>query len=290
MIVREGPLVLCVDDAAEWRVYAQLLLEECGYVVATAESAEAAWEALRTTKPDLVLLDAVLPNMDGYEFCRRAQETEDTAWIPMVLWTGNPHEQDRVRAFAAGASEFVSKAEGGERLKAAVARHLGSCRKWRNLRSGPAGDRRGLREFLDALCEAHGVAPARRADLSGTAPADLYPALARLGIGSVPVAQAIARWLEWPYRSEIDPGSILLGILPTSFCRANLVVPVRASLGRSGFVLGNPFDRELLATLVRVAGDDARGRFSVTAPEALLPLFQVFSFDAVAPQFAEPAC
>jgi adenylate cyclase len=101
-------VVLVVDDQAPNRRLLQAVLEPRGYRVVSAESGEEAVRLLSQDPPDVVLLDIVMPGMDGYEVCRRIRADEATAVLPVVMITASG-EQEKLRAIEAGADDFVTK-------------------------------------------------------------------------------------------------------------------------------------------------------------------------------------
>jgi adenylate cyclase len=110
-------VILVVDDVPQNVRLLQAVLEPHGYDVATAGSGE---EALaRVAGVDLVLLDVVMPGMDGYEVCRRLREDERTRFLPVVMLTASG-EQEKRRAIEAGADDFVAKPFDHEELLARV--------------------------------------------------------------------------------------------------------------------------------------------------------------------------
>ena len=102
------PRILVVDDTPENIRLLEALLEPRGYAVITASSGQEALAKLRDQHPDLVLLDVVMPEMDGYEVCRRLREDPATTVLPVVMVTASGSEQ-RVAAIEAGADDFISK-------------------------------------------------------------------------------------------------------------------------------------------------------------------------------------
>jgi two-component system cell cycle response regulator len=101
--------VLIVDDiAANLRLLEAKLLNEY-YEVAVAASGEEALAAVPRWMPDVVLLDVMMPRMDGYEVCRRLKADPATAHVPVVMVTALTDQAERVRGLEAGADDFLSK-------------------------------------------------------------------------------------------------------------------------------------------------------------------------------------
>jgi len=105
----ETARILVVDDTPlNVKLLADLLSTK-GYEVATAASGPEALECIEEWKPDLVLLDVVMPGMSGYEVCRRIRENPGTGILPVVLVTALDPDQERVKGIEAGADDFLSK-------------------------------------------------------------------------------------------------------------------------------------------------------------------------------------
>ena len=102
-----GPLVLLVDDDERMRELVRVNLELEGYTVAEAGSADAGLAAIEEARPDLVLLDVMMPHVDGWEMLRRIQEHYGAGAIPVVMFSGKVDEE--AQAAARGAQGFVGK-------------------------------------------------------------------------------------------------------------------------------------------------------------------------------------
>ncbi|MET0207986.1 MAG: response regulator, partial [Burkholderiaceae bacterium] len=83
-----GDVVLIVDDMPDNLALLHDALDESGYTVLVATSGEAALERAALSRPDVILLDALMPGMDGFEVARRLKRSERTAHIPVVFMTG----------------------------------------------------------------------------------------------------------------------------------------------------------------------------------------------------------
>lgn len=112
--------VLVVDDQPQNIRLLDAVLTPHGYDVRTAASGEETLAVLHSTDIDLVLLDIVMPGMDGYEVCRRIRERTETAYLPVVMVTASGDEQ-KIKALQAGADDFLTKPIDQSELLARVA-------------------------------------------------------------------------------------------------------------------------------------------------------------------------
>ncbi len=103
----EGPLVLVVDDDPALRELIRVSLSLDGYSVREAASAEEALAAIEDTAPDLVLLDVVMPGVDGWQMLQRMQERHGS--IPVIMFSGKIDEQSAAEAEQRGAQGFIGK-------------------------------------------------------------------------------------------------------------------------------------------------------------------------------------
>ncbi|GAB4465634.1 MAG: response regulator [Elainellaceae cyanobacterium] len=105
----EKPKILVVDDHPSSRMTAVALLSVEGYEVLEADSGAAALDCVAQTNPDLILLDVMMPGMDGYEVCRQLKQDEHTRLIPVVFVTALNDRRARLRGIEAGGDDFLSK-------------------------------------------------------------------------------------------------------------------------------------------------------------------------------------
>lgn len=101
--------ILIVDDEKTNLKLLSAILAPEGYRLITAESGMQALEVVKKEKPDLLLLDIMMPEMDGYEVCRRIKSKKETRIIPVIMVTALTDKKDKVKAAEAGADEFISK-------------------------------------------------------------------------------------------------------------------------------------------------------------------------------------
>ncbi|MGH3008770.1 MAG: response regulator [Gaiellaceae bacterium] len=107
--VQTGPPVLLVDDDDRMRELVRLELERAGYDVQEASSADEGLAAIETRKPDLVLLDVMMPHVDGWEMLRQIQDRYGAGAIPVLMFSGQVDEDGRRQAASSGARGFVGK-------------------------------------------------------------------------------------------------------------------------------------------------------------------------------------
>jgi adenylate cyclase len=120
MTMTEPVTILAVDDQPANLRLLDAALSPRGYRVVRASSGGQALELLPSSGADLVLLDIVMPGIDGYEVCRRIRSAPETAYLPVVMITASGH-QEKTRAIEAGADDFVSKPFDQSELLARVA-------------------------------------------------------------------------------------------------------------------------------------------------------------------------
>ena len=106
--MKRDPTILAVDDTPENLKLLEAILTPRGYKLVKATNGNAALEAIAGAKPDLVLLDIVMPGLNGYDVCRRLRDDPATRFLPIVMITASG-DQERVMALEAGADDFIAK-------------------------------------------------------------------------------------------------------------------------------------------------------------------------------------
>ncbi len=112
--------VLVVDDDQRVTAVFERLLSREGYQVAIAHDGVEALEAVAAQTPDIVLLDVVMPGMNGFDVCRQLKQDHKTRLLPVVLVTGNQERDKRIEGATAGADDFLSKPVDAQELLARV--------------------------------------------------------------------------------------------------------------------------------------------------------------------------
>ena len=125
---RAGNVVLIVDDVPENLAVLHDALDESGFMVLVANRGEAALERAIQVLPDIILLDALMPGMDGFEVCRRLKANLATRNIPVVFMTGLTEAEHLVAAFEAGGTDYVTKPIRPKEVLARISAHMHTAR------------------------------------------------------------------------------------------------------------------------------------------------------------------
>lgn len=155
MDVRDKPLILVVDDQATIiRIMTSIL--QPTYDVCVATNGKKALEVARTQRPDLILLDNMMPEMSGVETCMALQEIEATRNIPVIFVTSMDDKHNEQMGFKAGAVDYMNKPPSSELVHARINVHLRNQRQrvfLQQLADGNVSDlekiRQGARHLLD---------------------------------------------------------------------------------------------------------------------------------------------
>lgn len=120
-----GKKILIVEDEKTLLKLESILLKSKGYQVVGAASGTEALAVVQREKPDLVLLDVMLPGIDGFKVCARLKGAPETKDIPIVMLTARTRQEDIARGRDAGANEYITKPFQSAQVTRVIARLLG---------------------------------------------------------------------------------------------------------------------------------------------------------------------
>ena len=112
--------VLIVDDSKTELMYLTGLLQKNGMTVRTAENAEDAFKRLEEQKPDLILMDVVMPGQNGFQLTRSISRNPAYADVPIIMCTSKNQETDRVWGMRQGARDYITKPVDADELMAKI--------------------------------------------------------------------------------------------------------------------------------------------------------------------------
>ncbi len=101
--------ILVVDDSYFFREQMNLILKKAGYEVITATTGEEVFGLVRMHKPDLVVLDVILPDMDGFAVCKLLRDSESNNLMPIILLTSKDDQDDKLHGLELGADDYITK-------------------------------------------------------------------------------------------------------------------------------------------------------------------------------------
>ena len=162
--------LLVIDDTPENLTVLRKCLADHNYRVAVARSGKVALERVKRIRPDLILLDVLMPGMDGFEVCRQLKADENTRAIPVIFMTALATSEDKVKGFEAGAEDYVTKPLNYQEVVARVHTHVTLYKVQQELRTRNTDLQAALereRRILEVL----------RLNLSVTLPHELHTLL-----------------------------------------------------------------------------------------------------------------
>jgi CheY-like chemotaxis protein/DNA-binding CsgD family transcriptional regulator len=130
----QSSLVLIVDDVMDNLAVLHDALDESGYTVLVANNGKVAIERAEAAQPDIILLDAMMPEMDGFEVCRKLKVSVKTSHIPVIFMTGLTESEHVVAAFQAGGTDYVTKPVRTNEVLARITAHLKTSRQMHQAR------------------------------------------------------------------------------------------------------------------------------------------------------------
>ena len=152
---KEQETVMLVDDMPANMGILFNALEQAWYKVLVVNSGEAALESASKTKPDIILLDVIMPGLDGFETCKRLKSAPETRDIPVIFMTILDETEDEVHGLELGAVDYITKPIQVERVLSRIQSHLTIRRLARSLEE----KNRQLQEALDNIKTLRGLLP-----------------------------------------------------------------------------------------------------------------------------------
>jgi len=120
-----GKKILVVDDEELTTQLAKTFLEKYGFKVIIASDGETGISLAEAENPDLILLDVMLPSMDGFSVCKKLKENDNFKNTPILMFTAKGLSSDIEEGKAVGADEYIVKPFSGKALVATIRKHLG---------------------------------------------------------------------------------------------------------------------------------------------------------------------
>jgi DNA-binding NarL/FixJ family response regulator len=178
-------IVLIVDDSPEALGFLTDALEQSGFSVLIATSGQASINIAEKITPDIILMDAVMPSLDGFETCRRLKAISAITPVPVIFMTGLTETEHVVHALESGGVDYLTKPINIDELRARIRVHLANARSAQNARVA-----------LDAAGR-HLMAVAADGELKWATPqaSRLLNMAAGDDAGHAAIAREIARWL-----------------------------------------------------------------------------------------------
>jgi DNA-binding response OmpR family regulator len=124
-VTDEAKKILVVDDEQVTTELAKTFLEKNDFVVVTAGDGEEALRLAEQERPDLIMLDVMLPTIDGFEVCRRLRSDKSFESVPILIFTARGFSSDLEKGQEVGADEYILKPFSNRALVATIRRHLG---------------------------------------------------------------------------------------------------------------------------------------------------------------------
>ncbi|NCT22373.1 response regulator, partial [bacterium] len=143
--------ILIIDDDLDTLRLVGLMLQKQGYQIAAANNGEQGLLKAQEEDPDLILLDVMMPDMDGYEVARRLRQNADTASTPILMFTAKSQLDDKVTGFESGVDDYLTKPTHPTELHAHVKALL-----TRSVKPQAGTSPKGKKAFIIGVVSAHG--------------------------------------------------------------------------------------------------------------------------------------
>jgi CheY-like chemotaxis protein len=274
--------ILCIDDNGDIVQTLVTLLTKAGFLVFSASDPRIGIAIAKKLDPDLILLDIMLPGMNGYEICKAFQQDEQTSRIPVVFMSALTQAHNKVSALAAGGVDYLSKPLDKDSLLEITKRYAGKKAAWsaclpqqgpHNLSAAAGKKHPALGDFKISVIDAFKPDSAGAKAIMALQPGEIYKLAGILGITSARVAQLIAGFSKHPYLPVINPDDIKLGVLPVKFAVQNNIAAVSAPGESTLVAISQPFNFELHEMIRSLLG--AEFEFGITEPSNISVLYKL---------------
>ena len=272
--------ILCIDDNKDIVDNLVVLLTRAGYLVYPASTPAIGIAIAKKLTPDLILLDIMMPEMNGYEVCKILQQDPLTSKIPVVFMSALTQPQNQVSALAAGGLDYIAKPFDMESLLDMVKRYSAkkapaiSCAVPKVPKSLPgAGGHYNFSDFKLRVMDGFKPEGAAAKAVMALQPADIYKLGAILAINPAKVARFIAEFSKRPYLPFINPDDVKAGVLPEKFAMQNNIAALDAPGDLPLLAISNPFNFELHEMIHSLMGADFA--FCITEPSNISVLYRM---------------
>jgi DNA-binding response OmpR family regulator/DNA-binding CsgD family transcriptional regulator len=248
MLRREArDIVLVVDDSPDTLRMLTDAIEDAGMTVLVAREGELALSMMEKIAPDVILMDAVMPGMDGFETCRRMKRNKGFAHVPVIFMTGLTETEHIVKGLEAGGVDYVTKPIVPEELLARIRVHLANARMAHSARTAldafgrfllaanhsgrilwctPQAARLLGMAFQESTADGFVLPPPVQQWLRQRAGTEPGPATDAIALGTV----AASLKLELSYISQIGPDEILLRLIEGDAGNEQLTLKTKLAL------------------------------------------------------------
>jgi len=218
-MTQERPTILVIDDDPAALGMMDTALEDAGFAVLLAQSGKAAFATMAHRRPDLVLVDAMMPGMNGWEVCARMASEAPLASVPVVFMTGLTEIEHVLRAFDVGAQDYVTKPFHFDEVLARIRVRLAASQQVRAAHA--ALDRSGRFLFgLDHVRTQIAWSTPQAADLIARLSPDTIGEIATPDLPNLPPGSLLGHWLidDVPHKivfvGREGPDTLILSIAP----------------------------------------------------------------------------
>jgi type II secretory ATPase GspE/PulE/Tfp pilus assembly ATPase PilB-like protein/DNA-binding response OmpR family regulator len=269
------PLIIFIDDEKDILKLMEVYLKPFDCEIIYISNPLEAINIVKSRKPNLIFMDIIMPDINGFELCSKLYENGLDSLVPIIFMTSLDEEEDRIKAFSVGASDFIKKPIKKEVLIKKIEDNFQKSINAQQVKNGSMQLYEMLtatkfEEFKEFVCTQLSLSEEIKnqvKDIDGLHLEDLAKAL---NINERQLSYYVSAVTHIPYLQYIDMEYIKTGIFSASFCKTNLILPVwDKENSRQGYALSNPYNHELIAML----DDLAIGKkytLSITEPQNIL--------------------